>query len=149
MRVAIGILAFASLLPSAGRDRSEDDIPAVTTFVAPPYPQAARNARIMGKTLTRIAVNRDGVVTKAETISAHPGFQTEVWVALKQWRFKPSRREHTLQVTCIFEFTDFERCNGADGPPPPTLETYVSAELPTVVHIKTDLPCSVVNQALK
>src|SRR5277367_289633 len=132
MRVAIGILAFASLLLPQDLDRTEDDIPAVTTFVAPPYPQAARNARIMGKTLTSIGINRDGVVTNAETIHAHPVFQTEVWVALKQWRFKPSRREHTLQVTCIFEFTG---CEDA-----PALETYVSAELPTVVHIKTALP---------
>lgn len=93
----------------------------------------------MGETLTSIVINRDGVVTKAETIHAHPVFQTEVWVALKKWRFKPSRREHTLQVTCIFEFTE---CKDA-----PTLETYVSAELPTVVHIKTELPCIVVDKA--
>ena len=144
MRAAIVILALTFLLLSQGGP-TEDDTPAVTTFVAPPYPQAARNARTEAKTLTRIAVNRDGVVTKAETISAHPVFQTEVWVALKQWRFKPSRREHTLQVTCIFEFTDYERCNGAARPP--TLETHISAELPAVVHIKTDVPCSVVDQA--
>jgi hypothetical protein len=62
---------------------------------------------------------------------AHPVFEDYVLGALKQWRFMPSDQEHTIQVTCSFEFMD-DNCEGAP-------ETYVSAELPTVVHIKTSL----------
>lgn len=102
------------------------------------YPRAAKNQRIQGKTLTRITINRDGAVTEAKTISAHAVFEEYVVKALRQWRFKPSDEEHTLQVTCLFEFDD--ECEGTDIHPI-TAETHVSAELPTVVHIKTDSPC--------
>jgi hypothetical protein len=43
---------------------AEKDLPAVVTFVAPTYPWAARYQRIMGKTVTRVTVNRDGVRRK-------------------------------------------------------------------------------------
>jgi hypothetical protein len=56
-------------------------------------------------------INRDGAVTGVKTISAHPDFETYVLEALKQWRFKPSDREHMLQVTCSFELTD-DKCEG-------------------------------------
>ena len=113
-------------------------MPALVTFVAPAYPRAAKDQRIIGKTLTRITVNRDGVVTEVKTISAHPVFEDYVLEALKQWRFKPSTQVHTLQVTCSFEFDG--RCEGSDKHPV-TAETRVSAELPTVVHIQTALQC--------
>jgi TonB family protein len=93
----------------------------------------------MGKTLTHITVNRDGAVTEVKTISAHPVFENYVLEALKQWRFKPSAQEHTLQVTCPFEFMD-DKCEGTYKHPV-TSETHVSADLPTVVHIKAGLQC--------
>ena len=93
----------------------------------------------MGKTLTRITVNRDGAVTEVKTISGYPVFENYVLEALKQWRFKPWDQEHTLQVTCSFEFMD-DKCEGTDKHPI-TSETHVSAELPTVVHIKTGVQC--------
>ena len=114
-------------------------MPAVVTFVAPAYPRAAKDQRKMGKTLTRITVNRDGAVTEVKTISANAVFEDYVLEALRQWRFKPSDQEHTLQVTCSFEFID-DKCEGTNQHPI-TSETLVSAELPTVVHIKTGLQC--------
>src|SRR2546425_1033634 len=92
----------------------------------------------MGKTLTRLTINRDGFVTDAKTITAHRVFEGYVLEALKQWRFKPSDHEYTLEVTCLFEFA--EACEGTDLHPV-TSETYVSAELPTVVHVRTGLKC--------
>ena len=118
---------------------AEKDIPAVTVFVAPAYPRTAKDRRIMGKTVTRITVNRDGAVTEVKTITAHQVFEKYVLEALAQWRFKPSDQEHTLQVTCSFEFMD-DKCEGTNAHPI-TSETHVSAELPTVVHIKTGVQC--------
>ena len=89
--------------------------------------------------MTRITVNRDGVVTEARTISAHPVFEKYVLEALKLWRFKASHREHTVQVICSFEFSD--ECEGTDKHPV-TSETNVSAELPTALHIRTGLQCT-------
>ena len=112
------------------------DVPTVIKFVAPAYPRAAKDQRIFGKTLTRLAINRDGLVTEAKTIVAHRVFEDYVLDALKQWRFKPSDHEYTLEVTCLFELAE-----GKCDLHPITPETHVSAELPTVVHIRTDLPC--------
>jgi TonB family protein len=138
MRIAALTLISASFLLAQAPDSAEKTIPEVPTFVAPAFPRAAKDKRIMGKTVTRIEVNRDGVVTEVKTISANPVFEGHVVDALKKWRFKPSDREHTLQVICSFEFDD--ECEGTDKHPI-TSETHVSAELPTVVHIKTGLQC--------
>jgi TonB family protein len=106
MRIALLILILASLLFAQAPATGVKDMPAVVTFVAPAYPRAAKDQRIMRKTLTRITVNRDGAVTEVKTIVAHPIFEDYVLEALKQWRFKPSDQEHALQVTCSFEFMD-------------------------------------------
>ena len=139
MSVALSTLTFASLLFAQAPPTAENDIPAVVTFVAPAYPRTARDQRRMGKTLTRVTVNRDGTVTGGKTISANPVFEGYVLEALRQWRFKPSDQEHTLQVTCSFELID-DKCEGTNQHPI-TSETHVSAELPTVVHIKTGVQC--------
>jgi TonB family protein len=149
MRITILTLILVSLLRAQVPSSTEKDMPAVVTFVAPPYPRLAYEARIMATSVTRIVVNREGVVTEVKTISGHPIFESDVVEALKGWRFKRSDREHALQVTCIFELTDYERCNGTDTPSLATLETHVSAELPSVVHIKTDTPCSISDHASK
>ena len=138
MRIALLTLISATLLAGQAPGAAAKDMPVVVMFVAPAYPRAARDQRIMGQTLTRITVARDGTVTEVKTISAHRVFEDYVLEALKQWRFKPSDQEHTFQVTCLFEFMD--DCEGTNKHPI-TPETHVSAELPTVVHIKTSFPC--------
>ena len=138
MRIVLLTLVPAAFLLGQATDTATTGIPALIMFVAPAYPRAAMDARIMGKATTRITVNRNGVVTDAKTILAHPVFENDVLKALKQWRFKPSDHEHTFEVICVFELDI--RC---DGPSPALYhitmpETHVSAELPTRVHIKAD-----------
>ncbi|MBZ5722596.1 MAG: energy transducer TonB [Acidobacteriia bacterium] len=111
----------------------------MVTFVAPAYPRAAKDQRKMGKTISRINVSPEGVVTEVKTVSANAVFEDYVLKALKQWRFKPMEREHVLEITCSFEVIENE-CEGTNEHPI-TSETYVSAELPTVVHIRTGLQC--------
>jgi TonB family protein len=79
---------------------ADENVPAVIRFVAPAYPRAAKDSRIYGKTITVIVVGRDGVVTQAQTVVAHPVFEQQVLEALKQWRFARSDQEHRFQVTC-------------------------------------------------
>ena len=124
-----------SQVPSA----AGQDSPTVIRFVAPAYPRAAKDARIMGKTVTQFTVNRDGVVTEARAVLAHRVFESYILEAFRQWRFKPSDREYTVEVTCFFEFTE-GKCEGSNLHPI-TPETYVSAELPTVVRVRTGMPC--------
>jgi len=75
----------------------------------------------------------------SKTLTAHRVFEHHVLEALKQWRFKTSDRDHVLEVICLFEF-DIGKCEGTDLHPA-TSETYVWADLPSVVHIRTGLQC--------
>jgi TonB family protein len=136
---------FLLLLPGALAD--EDETPPVVKFVAPAYPRAAKDQRIMGTTLTRIVVNADGTISDASTIRAHPIFERYVLDALKAWRFKPSDKKHILQISCSFEMTN-ENCEGTDKEPI-TPEVHVSAELPNLVHIVTGVQCKEISLASK
>jgi len=131
----IGTLALHSQAPT----RVEAGTPTVLKFVAPAYPREAKDKRIMGKTTTRMSVGIDGSVKELKTLMAHPVFERYVLEALKQWQFKPEAHEYTLDITCFFEL-DQAKCEGTDLHPI-TSETRVSAELPSVVHVKTGLQC--------
>jgi TonB family protein len=127
-------LLFTVALSIYGQSQ-DNNVPQVVQFVAPAYPRAAKDQRIMGTTVTRITVAANGTVAAATTVRAHPVFEKYVLEALKQWKFKPSAQEHTLEITCSFEFYD-EDCDR-----PLTPETKVSAELPSMVRIRTGLQC--------
>ena len=131
----IGTLALHSQPPT----RVDTDAPTVVKFVAPAYPRAAKDKRIMGKTITRVSVGSDGSVKELKTVLAHPVFEGYVLDALRQWQFKPGAHEYTLEITCFFEL-DQAKCEGTDLHPI-TSETYISAELPSVVHIRTGWQC--------
>ena len=98
----------------------------------------------MGKTVTRVVVDRSGLVVQAEAVLARRVFERYVLEALKKWRFRPSDHEHILEITCLFELNS--ECEGTDKHPI-TSETNVSAELPTIVHVKTSFPCFEIDMA--
>lgn len=138
MRVGLILLA-SSLLCAQAPTLEDSDIPVVVSFVAPAYPRAAKDQRIMGRTVTAITVSPEGRVTDAKNVSAHPVFAEYVLSALKQWQFRPSHAPHNLSVRVEFELLD--DCSEGTDKHPITSETYVSAELPTVVHVKTAALC--------
>ena len=127
------LLLVAALFAFA--QKPDNDAPSVVHFVAPAYPRAAKDQRIMGTTVTRITVAADGTVSAVATVRAHPIFEKYVTDALKEWKFELSSQEHTLEITCSFEFYD-EDCDKSLTP-----ETQVSAELPKMVRIRTGLQC--------
>jgi hypothetical protein len=45
-------------------------LPQLVTFVAPAYPRLANDGRMMGTTVTRIKVGKDGVVIEADIVSS-------------------------------------------------------------------------------
>lgn len=142
MAIPIGIILLVNAFLGTCQQSSAaaPDSPIVVVFVAPPYPRAAKGQRISGRAVVRVTVNREGVVTSVRTVKSHRVFESAVLGALRQWRFKPSERDYALEVTCIFEFA-VGKCNGS-VPQTITPETYVSAELPSVVRIRTDLQCN-------
>ena|SRR5215467_3371191 len=129
-------LFFLGQAPSPMPNSSD---PIVVKFVAPPYPRAAKDQRMMGKAVSEISVGLDGSVRDVQTVRAHPVFANPVKDALKQWRFRPGNQEYELEITVSFEFDD--ACEGSDKHPI-TAESRVSADFPNLVHIVTSLPCT-------
>jgi TonB family protein len=139
MRISFFIVLSATYLSAQSASVPEKDVPIVVKFVAPAYPRAAKDQRKMGTTRTAIKVSPEGIVTDVKTITANAVFASYVLEAIKQWRFKPFAAERTLEVTCSFELVS-DTCEGTDKHPI-TSETFVSAELPYLVHIRTGLQC--------
>ena len=99
----------------------------------------------MGTTVTDIKVNAEGKVSDAAIISAHPLFANYVLSALRQWLFRPSHTEYHLKVTVQFDLLD--DCSGGTDQHPVTSETYVSAELPRIVYVRTSGRCTEVSNS--
>jgi len=133
------MLLIASVLRAQAPILADSDAPAVVTFVAPAYPRIAKDHRIMGTTVTDITVSAEGRVSDVKTLSAHPVFANYVSSALRQWQFRASHAEYHLKVTVQFDLLD--DCSEGTDKHPITSETYVSAELPTIVHVKTAARC--------
>ncbi len=98
---------------------------------------------MVGTAITRIKVGKDGKVSDATVVRAHPVSAKYVLSALKEWEFAASEREYELVVTCRFEFYAEEKCVRDDGKLL-TPETKVSAELPAEILIRTTNPCIVI-----
>ena len=132
LTICVLIFGWIIAFGQAPSPKSNDGLPVVLRFVAPPYPRTAKDARTMGSTISEINVAPDGSVADVRVVQAHPLFASQVRDALKQWRFKPSVKEDRVTVTVSFEFD--EECDR-------TGETQVSADLPTLVHVRTGAPC--------
>jgi TonB family protein len=134
------VFGFVTFSQSPTRQPSPASV-VVLRFVAPPYPRAAKDNRMMGTTVSELSVALDGSVSGVRTIRAHKVFESSVASALRQWRFKPINEAYKLQVTVSFEFAEDSECTNKGALTP---ETSVSADLPSIVHIKTGLPCVIV-----
>ena len=141
--VRVGLMLLC--IQGFAQDSSKEPLPRLVSFVAPPYPRLARDARMTATTVTHIKVGKDGSVTEAKIVSAHPIFGKYVLAALKQWKFSPSAQEHEFDVTCRFEFysPDIDECFKPDGSPS-TPETIVSATFPADVLVRISDKCEIV-----
>ena len=57
--------------------------------VDPEYPDAARKARVQGKVILEVTVNKDGSVKNIRLVSGHPLLAPAAIDAVKQWEYKP------------------------------------------------------------
>ena len=60
-----------------------------TRRVAPPYPQAAKEAKVQGAVQVKVSVNENGEVVGAEVVSGPDLLRDAALEAAKQWQFKP------------------------------------------------------------
>jgi TonB family protein len=147
MRIVLLVLLVATFLSAQTPDFAETNLPVLVTFVAPAYPRLARDNRIKGATETDLTVNADGRVRDAKIISAHPVFANYVLSALRQWQFKASHTAYHLKVTVQFDLMD--DCSDGTDKHPLTSETFVSAELPRTIHVKTAAQCFETSDSLQ
>jgi TonB family protein len=140
MWIAFLLLLFAFTVPVQAQTASSGNLPEVVTFVAPAYPRYAKDHRMQGTATIRVTVAPDGRVVESKIVSAHPVFEKYVVAAVQQWKFKPLATPNSFEMTFRFAFYDDEQCQG-EGEQVITPETFVSAELPDSVTIKTGLPC--------
>ena len=140
MRLVWLLFLAAPLLHAQLPALTNEGEPVVVTFVAPAYPRLAKENRIKGTAIADITVDAEGRVTNARMVSAHPVFANQVLTALKQWRLRASKSDYHLMVQVEFELTDRNCSDGTTTHPLPS-ETYVSAELPRTVHVKTAALC--------
>lgn len=140
MHIAFLFLLFACTAPVQSQTASSENLPEVVTFVAPPYPRYAKDHRIQGPATIRVTVAADGRVVESKILSVHPVFEKYVVAAVQQWKFKPPAIQKSFDITFQFVFYQEEKCQ-REGEPAITPETFVSAELPNSVTIKTGLQC--------
>jgi TonB family protein len=95
---------------------------------------------MQGPATIRVTVAPDGQVVESKIVSAHPVFEKYVVAAVQQWKFKPLATQKSFEMTFQFVFYQEEKCQG-EGEQALTPETFVSAELPNSVTIKTGLQC--------
>ena len=97
--------------------------PVVVKEVKPQYTAEAMRARVQGVVTLECVVQPDGAVGEARVTKAlNPGLDEEAIKAVRQWRFKPGRKEGkavpvrvTLEVT--FTLRDTPAAGGAAKPP--------------------------------
>jgi protein TonB len=65
--------------------------PVRTVYVAPPYPDLARLARIQGLVVVECTIDPTGRVVDARIITGHPLLQNAALDAVRQWRYTATR----------------------------------------------------------
>jgi protein TonB len=71
---------------------------------APEYPDRALQANVEGTVRVSVTLAPDGHVAKAEVIEADPEgwFEDAALEAIKTWKYRPPRREMTIEVAIKF-----------------------------------------------
>jgi protein TonB len=65
--------------------------PVRTVYVAPPYPDLARAARIQGLVVVECTIDPSGRVVDARVITGPPLLQSAALDAVRQWRYTATR----------------------------------------------------------
>ena len=78
--------------------------------IHPKYPQMARDARVAGKVVVVILVDREGLVREACVASGHPLLRDAARIAATKWKFNENfgfgtrQRPGLLQASIVFQF---------------------------------------------
>jgi TonB family protein len=97
----LGLVALGSVLTATVHSAEP---PAISSAVAPVYPAGARAAHITGDVSVDITIDRNGKVTSAAAVNAHPLLKKAVEDAARQWAFVAAPRGQTERMARL-DFT--------------------------------------------
>jgi protein TonB len=111
IREALAILHSAGpLVPAPGgpvRVGGDIRIPKRIHYIAPEYPNAARDAGIQGPVVIEATIDRDGAVADAHVVSGVSELNDAALTAVRQWTYMPTLLggvpvEVLMRVTVVF-----------------------------------------------
>lgn len=71
----------------------------IEKYVAPRYPEKAREMRVQGTVVLRLALTKKGKIKEMSAISGHPLLVPAAMDAVKQWKYRPYRvRGHAVEA---------------------------------------------------
>lgn len=92
--LAAGLLAVASPVRSQEAERKFDEPPAPVKTVAPEYPAQLKRDGVSGVVSLSVTITEEGKVSEAKVVkSSHPEFDAPAVAAVKEWRFKPAKKD--------------------------------------------------------
>ncbi len=99
----LALLLTAAALGAAPSDvRAAGDTPAKADYgpikvlkqpPPPPYPEKAKAARIQGVVIVQVAINPEGVPTRAQTLEGPRELRPAAEAYVMQWRFEPALKD--------------------------------------------------------
>ena len=105
------------------------DLPRVTHFHSPSYPEMAWQARVHGKVVMKILVHKDGRFAFTDTITGPPALVSAAKENLCMWTFASRESEDPVPLTVEYEYLISRSRTSAQ------LTTDVSYDLPNHVMI--------------
>ena len=105
------------------------DVPRVTHFQAPSYPEMAWQAKVHGKVVLKIVVHKDGRFGFTDTVVGPPALVSAAKENLCSWTFASNQSDDPLPLTVEYEYRiDKSRASAQ-------LNTEVTYDLPNHVTV--------------
>jgi Gram-negative bacterial TonB protein C-terminal len=105
------------------------DVPRVTHFQAPNYPEVAWQSKVHGKVTLKILVHKDGRFAFTDTVVGPPALVSAAKENLCSWTFASNQSENPLPLTVEYEYRiDKSRASAQ-------LSTEVTYDLPNHVTV--------------
>ncbi|HEY4815847.1 MAG TPA: energy transducer TonB [Candidatus Acidoferrum sp.] len=121
-------LLFADT-PSSADAPLMADVPRVTHFQAPSYPEMAWQSKVHGKVTLKILVHKDGRFGFTDTVVGPPALVSAAKENLCSWTFASNQSEEPLPLTVEYEYRIDKSRSSAQ------LNTQVTYDLPNHVTV--------------
>jgi TonB family protein len=128
------VLVFAVRVSTSGQEPKQQDLPTVTTAVAPNFPLIALHSHTSGEIVIEVKINSEGSVTSAETVSGSQVLVGSGRHIAKRWKFAPTKDKsiRTARLTFVYRLVP------RDTPADELLPVFKPPYRVEVVHVLPD-----------